>query len=254
MEHPDFEPFWAITKHEDIKYISQNNAAFLNNPRTVLIQREFEQALLAKFGTRNGLETLIHMDNPKHRKLRNVTRDWFKPGPIDRLSGDIKAIAKQYVDKMESLGGECDFVKDIALLYPLRVIMSIIGVAPEEEAMMLKLTQELFGGQDPTQSRGVNVDDGLSVLMDFFTYFTAVVEDRKKNPTGDLASVLANALVDGEPMEQLDQISYFIITATAGHDTTSATISGGMKALLEHPDQLAKLQRIRSWRTAPPAR
>lgn len=107
---------------------------------------------------------------------------------------------------------------------------------------MLKLTQELFGGQDPTQSRGVNIDDGLAVLMDFFSYFTGVVEDRKENPTDDLASVLANALIDGEPMEQLDQISYFIITATAGHDTTSATISGGMKALLEHPDQLLKLR------------
>ena len=242
VEHPDFEPFWALTKHEDIKYVSQNNTAFINNPRTVLIQREFEEALLAKFGTRNGLETLIHMDNPKHRKLRNVTRDWFKPGPIDGLREDIQTIAKDYVDKMESMGGRCDFVKDIALLYPLRVIMSIIGVAPEEEGMMLKLTQELFGGQDPTQSRGDNVDDGLGVLMDFFAYFTEVVEDRKKNPTDDLASVLANALVDGEPMEALDQISYFIITATAGHDTTSATIRGGMKALLEHPDQLAKLR------------
>jgi cytochrome P450 len=242
VEHPDFEPFWAITKHEDIKAISQNNAEFLNNPRTVLIQREFEEALLSQFGTRNGLETLIHMDNPKHRKLRNVTRNWFKPGPIDELSADIRAIATEYVDKMANMDGKCDFVTDIALLYPLRVIMSIIGVAPEEEAMMLKLTQELFGGQDPTQSRGVNIDDGLAVLMDFFSYFTGVVEDRKENPTDDLASVLANALIDGEPMEQLDQISYFIITATAGHDTTSATISGGMKALLEHPDQLLKLR------------
>ena len=242
VEHPDFEPFWAITKHEDIKAISQNNAEFLNNPRTVLIQREFEEALLSQFGTRNGLETLIHMDNPKHRKLRNVTRNWFKPAPIDELSADIRAIATEYVDKMANMDGKCDFVKDIALLYPLRVIMSIIGVAPEEEAMMLKLTQELFGGQDPTQSRGVNIDDGLAVLMDFFSYFTGVVEDRKENPTDDLASVLANALIDGEPMEQLDQISYFIITATAGHDTTSATISGGMKALLEHPDQLLKLR------------
>jgi len=242
VEHPDFEPFWAVTKHEDIKAISQNNAAFLNNPRTVLIQQEFERALLAQFGTRNGLETLIHMDDPKHRKLRNVTREWFKPGPIKKLQGNMKTIARQYVDKMEAMNGECDFVKDIALLYPLRIIMSIIGVAPEEEAMMLKLTQELFGGQDPSQSRGGNADDGLAVLMDFFAYFTAVVEDRKQHPTDDLASVLANALVDGQPMEQLDQISYFIITATAGHDTTSATISGGMKALLEHPEQLAKLR------------
>ena len=82
--------------------------------------------------------------------------------------------------------------------------------------MMLKLTQELFGGQDPSQSRGVEVSDGLGGLMDFFNYFSGVVEDRKKNPTDDLASLLANALVDGEPMETLDQISYFIITATAG--------------------------------------
>ena len=241
VEHPDFEPFWALTRHEDIKRISQNNDVFINNPRTVLVQREFEQALLEKFGTRNGLETLIHMDNPKHRKLRGITRDWFKPGPIESLTPDIQAIAKEYVDKMEGMGGECDFVKDIALLYPLRVIMSIIGVPPEEEAKMLKLTQELFGGQDPTQSRGDEVDDGLGVLMDFFNIFTTMVEDRKKNPQNDLATLLANAVVDGEPMETLDQISYFIITATAGHDTTAATIGGGMKALLEHPDQLAKL-------------
>ena len=242
LEHPDFEPFWVMTRHEDIKHISQNNDLFLNNPRTVIVQREFEKALLEQFGTRNGLETLIHMDNPKHRKLRNVTRDWFKPSPIAKLTPVIEDIARQYVDKMESMGGECDFVSDIALLYPLRVIMSIIGVVPEEEGMMLKLTQELFGGQDPQQSRGEEVNDGLGVLMDFFSYFKKVVEDRKENPADDLASVLANAMVDGEPMAELDQISYFIITATAGHDTTSATIGGGMKALMEFPEQLKKLQ------------
>jgi cytochrome P450 len=241
-DHPDFEPFWVLTRHEDIKTVSQSNSTFINNPRTVIVQREFERMLLDQFGTRNGLETLIHMDNPKHRKLRNITRDWFKPTPIGKLRPMIQDIARHYVDKMEALGGECDFVKDIALLYPLRVIMSIIGVAPEEEGMMLKLTQELFGGQDPQQSRGAEVGDGLAVLLDFFSYFKGVVEDRKNNPTDDLASVLANALVDGEPMEELDQISYFIITATAGHDTTSATLSGGLKALMEFPDQLSKLQ------------
>ena len=242
VKHQNYEPFWAITRHEDIKFISQNNDRFLNNPRTVLVQREFEQALLAQFGTRNGLETLIHMDQPKHRKLRGVTRDWFKPGPIGKLSGNIQAIAKEYVDKMEGLGGECDFVKEISLLYPLRVIMSIIGVAPEEEALMLKLTQELFGAADPSQGRGEAVEDGLGVLMDFFTHFTALVEERKKHPKEDLATLLASALVDGEPMEPLDQISYFIIAATAGHDTTAATVAGGMKALIEHPEQMEKLR------------
>lgn len=242
VEHPNYEPFWALTRYDDIKFISQNNSRFLNNPRTVLVQKQFEQALLEKFGSRNGLETLIHMDAPKHKKLRGVTREWFKPGPVGKLSGNIEAIAKLFVDKMEAAGGECDFVKEISLLYPLQVIMAIIGVPPEKEAMMLKLTQELFGGADPSQARGDTPDDALEVLMDFFTYFTALVEDRKKNPKDDLATVLATALVDGEPMEQLDQISYFIIAATAGHDTTAATVAGGMKALIQHPEQLQKLR------------
>ena len=154
FDHPDYEPFWVMTRYDDIKFISQNNDKFINNPRTVIMPKEFEQALLEQFGTRNGLETLIHMDNPKHRKLRNVTREWFKPGPVSKLTPIVEDIAREFVDKMEAMGGECDFVKDIALLYPLRVIMSILGVVPEEEPMMLKLTQELFGGQDPDQGRG----------------------------------------------------------------------------------------------------
>ncbi len=242
VNHPDFEPFWALTRYDDIKYVSQRNAEFINNPRTVLIQRKFEKALLEKFGTRNGLETLIHMDDPKHKKLRGITRDWFKPGPIGKLEPMTTEVARLYIDKMRDMGGECDFVQDIALLYPLRVIMSILGVAPEEEPMMLKLTQELFGGSDPTQSRGSSdVGDGLGVLMDFFNYFTGVIEDRKTNPQDDLATILANALVDGEPIETLDQISYFIITATAGHDTTSASTGGGMKALMDNPEQMKLL-------------
>ncbi|MEM9256767.1 MAG: cytochrome P450, partial [Pseudomonadota bacterium] len=81
FDHPDYEPFWVLTRHEDIKYVSMHNDLFINNPRTVIMPREFEQMLLEQFGTRNGLETLIHMDNPKHRKLRGVTREWFKPTP-----------------------------------------------------------------------------------------------------------------------------------------------------------------------------
>lgn len=242
FDHPDYEPFWVLTRHEDIKYISQNNELFINNPRTVIMPQAFEQMLLEQFSTKNGLETLIHMDNPKHRKLRGVTRDWFKPGPISKLTPMVEEIAREHVDKMEAMGGECDFVKDVALHYPLRVIMKILGVVPEEEGMMLKLTQELFGSQDPDQGRGDDMGSGMGVLLDFFAYFKDVVEDRKKNPTDDLATVLANAIIDGEPMEELDQISYFIITATAGHDTTSHTTSGGLKALLQFPEQFRKLQ------------
>lgn len=239
VEHTDYRPFWSLSRYDDIKRIGSENDRFLSAPRTVLVPTAFEEALLERFGTRNGLETLIHMDRPKHLKLRRVTREWFLPRSIESLTAEVQALSKEFVDKMQEMGSECDFVRDIAMLYPLRIILSILGLPREAEATMLKLTQELFGGQDPTLQRGDSQTAGLEVLNDFGAYFSEVIEDRKKNPKDDLATILANAEVDGEPMNVLDQASYFIITATAGHDTTSATIGGGMKALLEHPDQLA---------------
>ena len=240
VEHPDYLPFWSLSKYDDIKLIGSNNDEFLSAPRTILMPYELEDMWEENLGTRNGLETLIHMDRPKHLKLRRVTREWFLPRSINRLESQMKALAKEFVDKMEEMGGECDFVQDIALQYPLRVIMNILGVPKEDEQMMLKLTQEIFGADDPEQQRGGGLNDALDVITDFFNYFNAIIEDRKKTPTDDLASVIANAEVDGEPMDNFDQVSYFIISATAGHDTTSAILGGGMKALIEQPEQMKK--------------
>ena len=242
VEHPDYEPFWSLTKYDDVKFIGSANEEFLSAPRTTLLPIEFEKMLLEMFGTRNGLETLIHMDKPKHLKLRKVSTDWFLPRSINKLEQEIKILAKEFVDKMLDKGGKCDFVRDIAMYYPLRVILSILGLPRDSEETMLTLTQELFGGQDPALQRSENMESGLSVLTDFGDFFNKVIEEKKINPADDLASVLANATVDGEPMNTLDQMSYFIITATAGHDTTSAAISGGMKALIDHPDQMKLLR------------
>ncbi len=239
VEHPDYRPFWSLTRYDDVKRIGSMNDEFLSAPRTVLIPEAFEKALLETFGTPNGLETLIHMDRPKHLKLRKVTRDWFLPRSIEKLEAEVRALSREFVDRMLEMGDECDFVRDIALLFPLRIILSILGLPREAESTMLTLTQEMFGGQDPSLQRGESEIAGLDVLNDFSAFFTEVIADRKKNPRDDLATVLANAKVDGEPMNVLDQMSYFIITASAGHDTTSAAISGGMKALIEHPEQMA---------------
>jgi cytochrome P450 len=239
VEHPEYRPFWNLTRYADVKEIGSANDEFLSAPRTVLVPEAMEQALLETFGNKNGLETLIHMDRPKHLKLRKVTREWFLPRSIDKLEAEVRALAKEFVDKMVEEGPECDFVRDVALLLPLRVIVSILGLPREAEPTMLKLTQEMFGGQDPSLQRGEDPTAGLAVIQDFTDYFTEVIAERKRAPSDDLASVLANATVDGEPMETLDQMSYFIITASAGHDTPSAAIGGGMKALIEHPGQLA---------------
>ncbi|HEV8627713.1 MAG TPA: cytochrome P450, partial [Acidimicrobiia bacterium] len=104
--------------------------------------------------------------------------------------------------------------------------------------------RELFQGEDPEFARGSgSFDEFMTVMYDFFQYFGGLVDERRARPTEDLASVIANAIVDGEPIWPFQQISYFVIIATAGHDTTSFTMSGGLQALLDNPDQLDRLRK-----------
>jgi len=135
-------------------------------------------------------------------------------------------------------------VNEVALHYPLRVIMEIMGVPREDEPRMLKLTQELFGAADPELGRQENaapdeIESLPGVLADFFQYFARLSTDRREHPRGDLASVIANSQIDGRPISEFEAMSYYVIVAAAGHDTTSSTTSGAMLALCQNPDQFA---------------
>ena len=239
VEAEGFRPFWAITRHADIMEIERNNEIFLNGPRPLLAPEAAE-----KYMAENGgqLRTLVHLDDPDHKQQRAIGANWFSPRAMRRLQVRVDELARRYVDRMAELGGRCDFVGDIAVHYPLYVILSLLGLPESDFSRMLQLTQELFGGADPERQRGQSEEERMATLLDFFAYFQQITADRRATPTDDLASAIANARVDGEPLSDLDTASYYVIVATAGHDTTSSTIAGGMHALIEHPDQLARLQ------------
>ncbi len=97
----------------------------------------------------------------------------------------------------------------------------------------------MFGNSDPDLRRGKSMKDTLAIISDLYAYLSEVITSRKNRPTDDLSSVIANAVIDGEPMNLLDQPNYFIIIATAGHDTTPSALSGGLKTLIENPEQMA---------------
>ena len=244
VEPDQFRPFWAITKHEDIIEIEKQNELFINDPRTTLMDIPTEDAIKEFTGGSHLLvRSLVHMDNPDHQLYRSLTQKWFAPPNLESLKKDIRNIAKEYVNKMVDHGNECDFAKDVAIFYPLRVIMSILGVPKEDEPRMLRLTQELFGGRDEDMIRDESETSSESnTITDFFEYFTALTEDRRKNPTNDVSSVIANAQINNEQLGHLEAMSYYVIIATAGHDTTSSSTAGGILALIENPDQLSKLK------------
>jgi cytochrome P450 len=120
--------------------------------------------------------------------------------------------------------------------------MSLLGIPESDFPRMLKLTQELFGSDDSEFKRGSSNEDQLPALLDMFGYFNTVTASRREHPTEDLASAIANARIDGESLSDIDTVSYYLIVATAGHDTTSATISGGLHGLIENQDQLHRLR------------
>ena len=247
-----YNPFWAVTRHADILNVERQNDIFHNGDRFVTFTTiEAANKVLQMTGGRpHMVRALIHMDNPDHHGYRHLTQSWFMQQSLTRLEQRIREIARGFIDRMAEHGEHCDFARDVAFLYPLRVVMEVLGVPEVDEPRMLKLTQELFGNADPEASRaGADpTDDAARVtamqatFADFMSYFQAITEDRRKNPRNDLASVIANGAIKGQALGPLEAMSYYIIAATAGHDTTSATTAGALWALAENPDQFAKVK------------
>ena len=245
-----FDPFWVVTKHAHIQAISRQNDLFHNADRpTTLTNRALEERVRKITGSPNLVRSLVQMDAPDHPKYRALTQGWFLPNNLGKFEGRVREIARATVRRMLDRGGACDFVDDVALGYPLHVIMEILGVPEADEPRMLKLTQELFGPQDPDTAR---VRDALSaeqvsvmlqaIIADFSAYFRKITEDRRQNPRDDLATVIANAKIGGDYMPEHDQTSYYMIVATAGHDTTSSSTAGAIWALARDPVEFAKVK------------
>jgi cytochrome P450 len=249
----DFRPYWAITKHADILEIERQDALFLNGARPLILSPAVTQEALARLSAKapsGAGKSIVAMDGDDHRKYRALTHAWFMPGNVRKLEERMGIIARAHVERMAARGGRCDFHADVALHYPIQVVMEILGLPPEDEPRMLKLTQQLFGARDPDLSRSAgDMQDPVaaaaviqSVINDFNAYFTQLTIDRRASPRDDVASVIANALVDGELISQADANAYYQVLATAGHDTTSASTAGAIWAMAERPDELAKVQ------------
>lgn len=241
IEADGYQPVHALTRHADVFEVSRRNDLWHNTQRSQIMPEWLWQTIV---GMGINPRTLVHLDGTEHRDHRQVTNDWFKPAAVRHRQGDIDAIADEFIEKMADLGGECDFARDVAVPYTLRVIMSIFGVPPSDEPTMLRLTQGIFGAADPEYLGDLAspTEVGLGAIGGFGDYFGALAADRRACPTDDLASVIANGEIDGCPIDDDAMLWYFIIVATAGHDTTSYALSGGLQALLEHPEQVAALR------------
>ena len=262
IESPDgdHEPFYLLTRYEDVMRVSKENAVFLNAPRSTVFTNKGGEALARQITAQQGDESpnlvssLVVLDAPKHPKLRRLTQEWFMPKNLRSIEAGIRELATKTVDRLVAAGPEADFVKEVASPYPLHVVMQILGVPEEDEPRMLFLTQQMFGGQDEELNKSGMAELTpeqitqivFGAVADFEAYFEKLAADRRANPTGDVATILATAEIDGEPISARDRAGYYIITASAGHDTTSASTAGAMLALARDPAQFARVKADRS--------
>ena len=254
-EPAEYDRFWVVGRHADVLDVERRSSIFLNNPRPSVVSNKLSQTLTQQItgGEANLIRSLVAVDGAEHKSLRGIVFPALTPQNVRKLEDDVRRIAREFVADMLTRAPECDFAKDVAFLYPLRVIMTVLGVPQEDEPLMLKLTQEIFSSADPEFNRDhkeVTPAEIMGLLhqtmLDLEAYFGAVTQKFRANPAENVNSLIANARIDGEYLTHRQIMGYYIIAATAGHDTTSNTTASALWALAENPQVFAQLQADRA--------
>ncbi|KRF17047.1 cytochrome [Nocardioides sp. Soil797] len=255
-----FDDIWLVTKHSDIMEVERNFDVFTagghddkgsHNP---ILSNQAGDAFTKSLtgGSLRIMDALPYLDPPEHSAVKDIAGGWFRPANLKQWEDQIRTLAKESIDQYLKPGiNEIDFIEDFALYFPLRVIMSLFGVPEEDEPRMMKLTQEFFGVADPdlqredvqAQTPEAMAQQFAASFQDFCGYFEGLVQDRRANPREDLSSLIANAKTeDGEFYPNSFAYGWFMAISTAGHDTTSATITGAIEALAQNPEEYAKVK------------
>jgi cytochrome P450 len=246
-----YDPLWIVTKFADIQKVEVDNKTFgVGEHNPILTSQagdEFFRSMSPEGKVRN-MDVVVYMDPPEHDKIRKIFNPWFRPGNVKRFEDQIRVLARKEVERMLDYDGEVDFMHDIAGWFTLRAIDTLFGAPMEDEQIFMDLSKAFFGGSDPDEVReDVVADDPAAAaqqwantVRDFNLYFTQKHAERRGQSGEDLLTIIANAEVDGEPINDGYANGQYIAMVTAGHDTTSATASGTILKMIEEPELLTR--------------
>jgi cholest-4-en-3-one 26-monooxygenase len=237
-ERPEVHPFWAVTRHADIITISRQPELFRSGQYLfVTVNEEGAPPDDAVF-----LRQLLNMNPPEHGAFRAVVNRRFTPRAVQKLAQQVDQVAAEVLDGITGQG-ECDFVTEVAAKLPLAVIAQMFGIPRADWDTMFRLSNSMIAPSDPEFAGAESIQETLErTRLEFFQYFTQLVEHRRKAPQDDVASALAQGMVNGEWLPPFELLSYFALLIIAGNETTRNAISGGLYALIQHPDQMKLLR------------
>jgi len=232
-EFPEEAGFWSVTTAEDIHKVSRDWQTYSSELGGIL-------AASPGFPIELARAMFIGMDPPKHDRLKALFQRGFTPKRIADHEERIRGIVTTVLDRLQGRQ-TCDLVADIGQPAVARVIGSFMGLPEEEDAVWAELVNSMLGAGD----RELNPDGPLGAvekqLPQVFERCSKLIADRREHPTDDLTSVLVHAEVDGEKLEEHEIVMGFFLLMAAGNDSTKATFCSAMRALMENPEEKAKL-------------
>jgi cytochrome P450 len=231
IDFPQGPGFWALTRFADVMQVSRDPETFHSAPSINIGDIPPEIA--------EWLGSMINMDAPKHTKLRLIVNRGFTPRQVAKIDDNVRVQAKELVDNVAKLGGECDFVSEIAAALPLQIICDMLGIPREDNKRIFELTNIILGVGDPEYVQ--TLEELMGAGMELFQYGINIAQDRLDNPRDDIATTLMHAEVEDEngvhKLTPGELGSFFLLLVVAGNETTRTAISHGMYELTQRPDQ-----------------
>ena len=221
--------YWIVTKHADVKEVSKRNDVFGSSPDGAIPVWPQEM-------TRDAIDlqkaVLLNMDAPQHTRLRKIISRGFTPRAVGRLEDDLRARARK-IAETAAADGTGDFVEQVSCELPLQAIAELLGVPQDDRDKIFRWSNEMTAGEDPEYA---DVDPAMS-SFELITYAMKMAEERAKNPTEDIVTKLIEADIDGEKLSD-DEFGFFVVMlAVAGNETTRNSITHGMIAFAQNPEQ-----------------
>lgn len=248
--------FWCITKHADLRYVSSNPRLFSSQRggTTLRDPTPEERAMMEERRRSNplGIDTsggmaggsvefpiMLNMDPPHHGKFRRIVQRSFTPRLIREQEPHIRKLAKQIVDPVAPRG-VCEFVEEVAAELPLQVICEMMAVPYEDRKEIFDASNRMIGFDDP-ELGAADRERTRQASVQMFLHALKIAARYRKEPADNLSSKLLHYEVDGEKLSEFEYCAFFLLLCVAGNETTRTVTTNGMKALIEHPDQLARL-------------
>jgi cholest-4-en-3-one 26-monooxygenase len=256
-ERDDIEPFWAVTRYDDVRFVGANDTLFRNGGgRLRLASRQDDEDMWRRYRTRverfgwdpDEVPDLVYMDRPRHTAFRGLAARSFTPRAMRELEAHLSQYATRFVTEFEQLletHGEADLVEDFAVKLPLATICDLLGLPAEDWERVHHMTGFAFSPPE-VMMRSARPGESFEELRlrrssEFMEYCGAVGDSAKERRSGDLAGRVANGSVDGCPLTDQQLNGYILLLLAAGNETTRNAITGGVTALLQHPDQMQLL-------------